>query len=366
MALRIFIPDFTEQFDKPYTNPLFYPFLRKDKTRQELRMLYGEWIEEIEIVESLGSCDIVVMLYEVGYYYKRKKVGLLKDLNRQFAAANKLTICWTKGDEGITPHLQHFHLFRTGGYRSKNKGNQFVAPVFIDDPLLKYLNNDLQLFRQKTAKPIVGFCGQGVAGMGKLTIDVARGVKTRLLKSIHQHYLDLEVIGSSTYRRAKILDELQRSSLIDTNFIRHAKYRGGVDGNENKEESSKAFFKNMVQSQYIVCYRGAGNFSVRLYETLACGRIPIIIESDNNLPFEDEIDWTIFPVIKQKEWRSTPAIVSNFHDGLTDQSFFELQCRARKIYEAYISYKGFMTHWVKRYKQPYSTSQKYVSANTSH
>ena len=51
------------------------------------------------------------------------------------------------------------------------------------------------------------------------------------------------------------------------------------------------FYENMVSSDYIVCVRGGGNFSVRLYETLAMGRIPIFINTDCLLPLNKSIDW---------------------------------------------------------------------------
>ena len=41
---------------------------------------------------------------------------------------------------------------------------------------------------------------------------------------------------------------------------------------------------------FTLCYRGRGNFSVRFYETLMRGRIPIQINSSSIFPYEDEID----------------------------------------------------------------------------
>ena len=346
--LNIYIPDWTDDFDKPSTIPPLYPFLNKGKTHPELVQLYGRWINEVKFVSSLKESDVVVLLYEVGYYFKRNELDLLKKMNAAAASANKITICWTKGDEGITPSLQHFHLYRMGGYRSKNKGNQFLVPVFIEDPLPKYFNNQLPL-HNKTNMPVVGFCGQGKAGVAKNAIDIYRNIKKRFLKLLNKYHLDLESLLSSTFRRSQILDHLEKSSLVTTNFIRHKKYRAGLTTKESREESSRIYFKNMAAAQYVVCYRGAGNFSVRLYETLASGKIPVVICSDNNLPFEEEIDWNKFIVVPARKWKDTAKIIFDFHSALSAEEFVALQNHARHIYEEYISYKGFMTHWVKRY-----------------
>lgn len=364
MPLRIFIPDWTNEVYLPSAIPPLYPFLKKQKTNEELIGMYGAWIDEIEIVSSVAICDIVVLLYEVGYYYKNHLVDQLKKINADAASAGKLTLCWSKGDEGITPDLLNYHLYRLGGYRSKNKGNQFLSPVFIEDPLPKYFGNQLQ-FQPKTPKPVIGFCGQGKASIAKFIVDFFRGYKNRIEKIIGTNFYDVETLESSTLKRSNLLDILEKSALVNTNFIRHTRYRAGQSGKDGKEASSKIFFTNMLQSQYIVCYRGAGNFSVRLYETLASGRIPIIVLSDNNLPFEDEINWNIFPIIASEKWEETGKIVSAFHALLSEEAFIALQKNAREIYEQYISYNGFMCRWVKKYEGEKNRHQNISSANIS-
>lgn len=46
--------------------------------------------------------------------------------------------------------------------------------------------------------------------------------------------------------------------------------------------------------QMVLCPRGAGLGSQRLYETLACGRVPIIIADGYDLPFSWAVDWNSF------------------------------------------------------------------------
>jgi hypothetical protein len=51
------------------------------------------------------------------------------------------------------------------------------------------------------------------------------------------------------------------------------------------------FFQNIYENLLTVCIRGFGNYSVRFFQTLAMGRIPVFIESDSVLPFESQIEY---------------------------------------------------------------------------
>lgn len=49
------------------------------------------------------------------------------------------------------------------------------------------------------------------------------------------------------------------------------------------------FADHLERMTYIICPRGVENFSIRVYEALKYGRVPVIIDTDMVLP--DEIDW---------------------------------------------------------------------------
>jgi len=285
----------------------------------------------------------------MGYYYRFKKTAALIAINEATVNAGKLLICTAKEDAGITPPLQHFHLYRWGGYTSKNKGNQFAMPVFIADPLPLYTNGNLFIHEQKAAKPLIGFCGQGSGGLLKWGKDILCNLYRRSAKLLGKRFEDNETLQSSTYIRSQLLDVLEKSPLVNTHFIRHKKYRNGAFTKEAKEAAAKTFFRNILNTQYTLCYRGAGNFSVRLFETMACGRIPILVMSDNLLPLPHQIDWNRFPVIQPYERKNIAQKVSLFHNSLSEKELMELQQYARQVWEQYLTYKGFMHTIVEGY-----------------
>jgi len=326
-----------------------YPFYNTTKTWDEKIKQFGEWFLNVEITDLVQDCDAIVLPYNVGYYYKHKEQAYLDTINALSLTHHKLIICATKGDLEVTPTFTHYHMYRHGGYQSKNKGVHFAYPVFVQDPVTHLFNGQLNLHLTKTAKPIIGFCGQAKGGTKKWTIDIGRALYRRMLKLVNKWPYDNEKLESTTVRRAHILNLLQKSPLVQTNFIRHTKYRGGVKTKAEKEENTRLYFDNMRQSQYIVCYRGAGNYSVRLYETMAAGRIPIIVKSDNLLPCPNEIDWHMFPVIEENNIGNIANAVASFHASLSNQQFIQLQKTARKIWEDHLTYKSFMASWLKKY-----------------
>lgn len=102
----------------------------------------------------------------------------------------------------------------------------------------------------------------------------------------------------------------------------------------------------MLTSDYIVCLRGTGNFSARLYETLAMGRIPIFIDTDCILPYDRSINWKDYCVwVDANELSSLPEKVLEFHGNLSEADFLEHQKCCRALWEERLSFSGFFKHF---------------------
>lgn len=59
---------------------------------------------------------------------------------------------------------------------------------------------------------------------------------------------------------------------------------------------SSEFSESILNSKFVLCPRGGGLSSHRLYEVLAAGRIPIIYSDRLVLPLEDSISWDSFSI----------------------------------------------------------------------
>ena len=174
--------------------------------------------------------------------------------------------------------------------------------------------------RKKSEKPTISFCGY-VASFPKRHIY-------RLLGRLDK------VAGHDV--RYRTLRLLETSPLVNTKFVRRNAYWGGALKFRNDplkvETIREQYWNNLLESDYVVCVRGAGNFSYRFYEALSAGRIPLLIDTDCVLPLEGEIDWKQHClIVPESELRRVATrILDHFH-SLSSEAFEALQVANREL-----------------------------------
>ncbi|MEP2969940.1 exostosin domain-containing protein, partial [Nonlabens ulvanivorans] len=164
--------------------------------------------------------------------------------------------------------------------------------------------------------------------------------KANLNRFLKKDASDRQSIYNAAGKRFTYLKQLESHPAIHTDFIYRDKYRAGAITNEQREKSTIEFFQNLNNSPYTFCLRGAGNFSVRFYESLACGRIPVLVDTDVQLPLEDQIDWDrhICRVLPNENLAEK---LIGFHKTQTPASFRDLQKSNRALYENYLVRHAF-------------------------
>jgi hypothetical protein len=232
-------------------------------------------------------------------------------------------------------------------------------PAWSEDFVESYLGGQLPI-RQKSEKPTVGFCGYASHTMWPLKSKLKREI--RILAGLGANLLKIKkkkrarAIGPAIRSRALYL--LSRSPQIKTNFIVRDRFLGGVhlpDGSLDYDLWQKIrleYVTNMVESDYILCARGGGNFSYRLYETLCCGRIPIFIDTDSVLPYDFILDWKKYCVwVDESEMPFIAEKVTDFHNNISPQDFIRFQHKCRKLWEEWLSPLGFFTNFHKHFQK---------------
>ena len=73
------------------------------------------------------------------------------------------------------------------------------------------------------------------------------------------------------------------STLIECNFE-------FIEFLENKEYLRSTYKKSIERCKFVLCPRGRGSNSIRFYEALNFGKIPILISDDVKLPLESKIN----------------------------------------------------------------------------
>jgi hypothetical protein len=107
--------------------------------------------------------------------------------------------------------------------------------------------------------------------------------KANIRRIIAGHF-DFEPFFISAHRRYDLLKNLEglsiQNKVFDTNFIYRDGYRAKAKTELDRKTTTQEYYENIKQSTHILCVRGTGNFSVRYWETIMMGRIPIVIDTD--------------------------------------------------------------------------------------
>lgn len=104
---------------------------------------------------------------------------------------------------------------------------------------------------------------------------------------------------------------------------------------DQRHHLEQRFREQMQSSRFILCPRGRGLNSRRFYETLAYGRIPVLIADAARLPLESQIDYDQFIVrVPEGMISHTPEYVEAF---LQTQTLAEASRQARQCFVSYFA-----------------------------
>ncbi len=305
---------------------------------------YSETGKDIFRLCTLEDSDVVVLPVDWDLARKRDDVGRLsKELLALARGAKKGTVLffWNDSEEEILE--PGTVVFRTSFYRSRRKNNEFAMPAWSEDIVARYAGNSLPI-RPKSKKPVVGFCGY-----------VPRRTLRRAVKRIVRSLAGRR--PSDATIRQTALRYLDESPLVETNFIHRDQFLGGslrpggeVDY-EALQRSRHEFVQNTFESDYVLCTRGAGNFSYRLYEVLSAGRIPVFLDTDCVLPYDFAIDWKDYCVwVNEREAYAVAKKVAQFHESLSESAFRELQRKCRQLWVEHLSPEGYFRNFYKHFR----------------
>lgn len=298
---------------------------------------------------NLAEADVAVLPSDWNSYRDNAEVfKCAAQFVEKANEAGKPTIIffWNDSDKAIP--CEQTIIFRTSLYRSSKRTNEFAMPAWSEDFVDKYLGGQLPI-RSKRPQAKVSFCGYVPSSQVALRSWSRRARWT--LHTVKQWLNNLRHKRADASIRAMALATLKATAAIDTDFILREQFwnnafeSGEVDWTQ-VQNARREYVQNMVESDYILCARGAGNFSYRFYEALSCGRIPVLVDTDCVLPYHDEIDWKTYCVwVDEKDVAMIGERVAQFHDALSPQEFVDLQYRCRRLWERYLSPEGFFENF---------------------
>jgi hypothetical protein len=134
--------------------------------------------------------------------------------------------------------------------------------------------------------------------------------------------------GLLSHHRVDTLNAMISCDQIEHVYIIRNSFMGGDPYNKNVKMD---FEQNMMNTHFNVCNRGAGNFSIRFYQTLAAGRIPVVLNTDMVLPLD--IEWSQYIVFEDTNEKLVAKILEFWQQG-------DIEARQQRCYELWLKIKG--------------------------
>lgn len=238
-----------------------------------------------------NDCDYFALPFK---FKNSKECRFLEILEKSRKYGKKL-VCLNNDDFGGDYDIpEDVILYRTSLYASQKKNNEYAFPVFIPD-IFKHSNG----YSENIS---IGFCGDSNRPVRKETLEVLKN-------------------GKIAVNHDEVFSFYQNPSV-------------------DKKIGREKFLNNLQNNIFILCPRGCGNFSYRFYETMCFGRIPIFINTDCVLPFEDSINYkNEIPFIEENELHLLNDKIKEYCEK---HDLMEKQKKCRKIWEDHFSPNGFL------------------------
>lgn len=285
------------------------------------------------ITDDLNAADAVLAPYSQAWCI-RHELTLLEECVRTAREAGVPILVDGTGDVTYPMVGQDVYVLRYGGYRFLPEVGCIQIPLYADDLLERYQGGALQVREKGSEKPVVGFAGWARLTRVQRVRNFIKEIPLRMRSVIDTRY---RACAKGVLWRQRALRVLERSSCVF--FL--ARIRNSFSGSSKTAEGNlKELQSQMVEvilaSDYALDVRGDANNSARLFEILSLGRIPVIVDTERNLPFSDEVDYTAFAlIIDYRDIARLPERIAEFHKNVSPERFVEMQQNARDVFVRY-------------------------------
>ena len=174
-------------------------------------------------------------------------------------------------------------FFRPSVYRSARRSSEVAMPAYVED--VGRAGVDARPF--PAGKPCLGFVGRAALGG---PVDRLRYAARSWLRANPRR-------DGRYYRRALLAAAAHDPSLALLAVTRQA-YSGHRDSVElDPETARREYLANLAAADFALAPRGDGNYSLRFYEALSLGRVPVVPDTEIVLPLDGIVDYSRFAVV---------------------------------------------------------------------
>ena len=350
--LRFFVDPSWRRQDKIHSmlmNPVWGIPKAKDNAllRTQLAERHTFDIRYYEIVDNPIDADIIFAPY--AHREMRRQIPDLLPLCIKVAQDFKKPLL-IDGLEDISHPIayeNHFVL-RYGGYRFERTPREIILPPLANDLLEMYEDGTIST-KKKGKVPIIGFAGWGKLKLKPYMRTIIKELPDRVRSLFDTRYTAKR---RGVLWRGRVMRIIESSPEVSANFFSRRTYSGHAKTAEKSiTELQREFIDNLLESNYGLDVRGDANASTRLFEILALGRIPVILDTERNFPFEDSIDYDAFSVrVDFRNVARLPSIVRAHFDATSEDEFEKMQKKAREAYETVFRIDALTSYLIRELK----------------
>lgn len=289
--------------------------------------------EMVEIVNEVNKANVIFLPHD--YLSIKNQKEYLEELSTFAEVSKKQILAFAYGDYNMPIILKGFIILRPTAYKNLLQPNEIIVPAFIDD--ITGLSNNIRQ-RAGTPIPTIGFAG--MVGMPSFFDELKFNLKV-LYKKIFNANSVYKLPG--IYFRRIAVKILNKSSLCKTNFIIRNSYSASAHTiSGSPEKVREEYIDNLLNSDLGLVVRGNGNYSLRFFELLALGRVPVFVDTNTPLPLEEIINYDEFMLrVDYADLEEMPKLVQSFWNSLSPEKFEKMQLKAKQTYQEYLRVDKF-------------------------
>ena len=337
-----------------------YTFNATENTRVEMLWslrpkhrdnIFSQFITENRYteVDSIQDCDVAIypnkaftpetLAFDRSVYQAAKEAQTHR----------KPLIIDATSDSDVLLDIPWANILRNGLYKSLKKSFETECPYWSNDRTKRGL--DSLNIPPKGKKPVIGFCGT-TSSRGKLanlSKSIVPDAVTKLVLSQGRlsRRVDTRITeGMSLQLRETAMKILAADSKLEVCFdVTNNRQSYYVKNESNKTILENLFIANTDKSDYVLCVRGGGNFSGRFYMALNAGRIPVVIDTDGVIPYEEQLHIIKVPV---NSLNKLGELIANHFATTTEQELKQMKRENRLAYHQLLAPEKFLPKYIRQ------------------
>jgi|GEM_PF-2224771 len=146
-------------------------------------------------------------------------------------------------------------------------------------------------------------------------------------------------VGLTDLRRT-MADSVRAESTLTAKIVLREMFFGHVKTHQSPEAQAQyraEYRQSLAETRTVLCPRGEGEGSIRFFEAMSAGRVPVLLADEHELPFADQIDYDAFTLrIPQSDAARTGEILAAWLTAHPPEALQQMGALARRAWVEHI------------------------------